>query len=280
MAMFKETADIKTSDQLGLPTPEVEYHIEKAQPSPQQEELVKELSDRARLVHSGTVNPRQDNMLAITNDGRKLGLDQRLINPNFPDFPGSKVNMCVANVVRIWRDGQVDKLTQAIFCDLSVPKGKAAATRDKTAMAEIHALDNLLDGIKPDAPFSVYEDIRDKLIASGIPAEQIAFIHDADTDAKKKELFAKVRSGKVRVIMGSTSKMGAGTNIQDRLIALHHLDVPWRPAPRSFAGITTFRSSGVIFACFMRRAILLTSLSEPLSSIKSSRAVKYRRIIS
>ena len=177
-------------------------------------------------------------MLAITNDGRKLGLDQRLINPNFPDFPGSKVNMCVENVARIWKEGSADKLTQLIFCDLSTPKGKASATRDKTAMAaggktaggaELHALDNFLEEVKPDAPFSVYEDVRDKLIARGIPAEQIAFIHDADTDAKKKELFAKVRSGKVRVLMGSTFKMGAGMNVQDRLIALHDLDCPWRP---------------------------------------------------
>ena len=158
-----------------------------------------------------------DNMLSITNDGRKLGLDQRLINPNFPDFPGSKVNKCVDNIVKIWEDGQTDKLTQLVFCDLSTPKGKAAATKDKTAMtagdktaggAELHALDNLLD-VEPDAPFSVYEDVRDKLIARGIPTEQIAFIHDANTDAKKKELFAKVRSGKVRVLMGSTFKMGA-----------------------------------------------------------------------
>ena len=141
-------------------------------------------------------------MLAITNDGRKLGLDQRLINPNFPDFPGSKVNMCVENVFRIWQEGQADKLTQLLFCDLSVPKGKDAATKDQTAMAagdktaggaELHALDNLLTDVQPDAPFSVYEDIRDKLIAKGVPAEQIAFIHDANTDAKKKELFAKVR---------------------------------------------------------------------------------------
>ena len=237
MAMFKETADIKTADQLNLPTPEVEYHVEKAEPTEQQKALVKELSDRAAVVHTGRVDPKVDNMLKITNDGRKLGLDQRLINSNFPDDPGSKLNMCVSNILQIWRDGQTDKLTQLVFCDLSVPKGKAAATQDKTAMAagdktaggaELHALDNLLD-LTPDAPFSVYEDIRDKLIAGGIPPEQIAFIHDASTEAKKKELFAKVRAGQVRVLMGSTFKMGAGMNVQDRLVALHDLDCPWRP---------------------------------------------------
>ena len=237
MAMFKETADIRTADQLNLPTPEVEYHVEKAEPTPEQKALVAELSKRAAAVHAGVVDPKRDNMLKITNDGRKLGLDQRLINPNFPDAPGSKLNMCVDNILRIWQDGQADKLTQLVFCDLSVPKGAAAATKDKTAMAtggktvggtELHALDNLLD-VTPDAPFSVYEDIRDKLIAGGIPPEQIAFIHDANTEAKKKDLFAKVRSGQVRVLMGSTFKMGAGMNVQDRLIALHDLDCPWRP---------------------------------------------------
>ena len=238
MAMFKETADIKTADQLNLPTPEVEYHVEKAEPTPEQKALVAELSKRAAAVHAGIVDPKVDNMLKITNDGRKLGLDQRLINPNFPDAPESKLNLCVGNILRIWQDGQADKLTQLVFCDLSVPKSAAAATKDKTAMAtggktaggpELHALDNLLDGFEPDAPFSVYEDIRDKLIAGGIPPEQIAFIHDANTEAKKKDLFAKVRSGQVRVLMGSTFKMGAGMNVQDRLIALHDLDCPWRP---------------------------------------------------
>ena len=238
MAMFRETADIKTADQLNLPVPEVEYHTEKALASEEQKQLVQELSDRAAAVHAGQVNPKIDNMLSITNDARKLGLDQRLINPLFPDNPGSKLNMCVKNVFRIWEDGQADKLTQLIFCDLSTPKAAAAATRDRTAMAagnkvaggtELHALGNLLEDIKPDAPFSVYEDIRSKLIAMGIPEREIAFIHDANTDAKKKELFAKVRSGRVRVLMGSTFKMGAGMNVQDRLIALHDLDCPWRP---------------------------------------------------
>ena len=238
MAMFRETADIKTADQLNLPVPEVEYHTEKALASEEQKQLVQELSDRAAAVHAGQVNPKIDNMLSITNDARKLGLDQRLINPLFPDNPGSKLNMCVKNVFRIWEDGQADKLTQLIFCDLSTPKAAAAATRDRTAMAagnkvaggtELHALGNLLEDIKPDAPFSVYEDIRSKLVAMGIPEREIAFIHDANTDAKKKELFAKVRSGRVRVLMGSTFKMGAGMNVQDRLIALHDLDCPWRP---------------------------------------------------
>ena len=238
MAMFRETADIKTADQLNLPVPEVEYHTEKALASEEQKQLVQELSDRAAAVHAGQVNPKIDNMLSITNDARKLGLDQRLINPLFPDNPGSKLNMCVKNVFRIWEDGQADKLTQLIFCDLSTPKAAAAATRDKTAMAagnkvaggtDLHALGNLLEDIKPDAPFSVYEDIRSKLVAMGIPEREIAFIHDANTDAKKKELFAKVRSGRVRVLMGSTFKMGAGMNVQDRLIALHDLDCPWRP---------------------------------------------------
>jgi len=236
--MFRETADIKTADQLHLPVPEVEYHTEKALPSEEQKQLVRELSDRAAAVHTGQVNPKIDNMLKITSDGRKLGLDQRLINPLFPDNPGSKVNMCVENVFRIWENGQADKLTQLIFCDLSTPKAAAAAKRDKTAMAagnkvaggtDLHALGNLLEDIKPDAPFSVYEDIRSKLVAMGIPEREIAFIHDANTDAKKKELFAKVRSGRVRVLMGSTFKMGAGMNVQDRLIALHDLDCPWRP---------------------------------------------------
>lgn len=238
MAMFRETADIKTADQLHLPVPEAEYHTVKALPSGEQKELVKALADRAAAVHSGQVDPRVDNMLAITNDGRKLGLDQRLINPLFPDNPESKVNLCVNNVFHIWREGQAEKLTQLLFCDLSTPKAAAAATKRKTAMAagsktaigtELHALGSLLENTKPDPPFSVYEDIRSKLIALGIPDREIAFIHDANTDAKKKALFSKVRSGQVRVLMGSTFKMGAGMNVQDRLIALHDLDCPWRP---------------------------------------------------
>ena len=238
MAMFQETADIKTADQLHLPVPEAKYHTVKALPSEQQKALVKDLADRAAAVHSGQVDPRIDNMLAITNDGRKLGLDQRLINPLFPDNPESKVNLCVNNVFHIWQEGQAEKLTQLLFCDLSTPKAAAAATKRKTAMAagsktaigtELHALGSLLEDTKPEPPFSVYEDIRSKLIALGIPEREIAFIHDANTDAKKKALFSKVRSGQVRVLMGSTFKMGAGMNVQDRLIALHDLDCPWRP---------------------------------------------------
>ena len=200
MAMFHETADIKTADQLHLPAPEVEYHVEKSEPTGHQKAMVQELSKRAAQVHTGRVDPRRDNMLKITSDGRKLGLDQRIINPMLPDDPSSKVNRCVDNILRIWKEGTADRLTQLVFCDISTPKAKAAAQRDKTAMAagdktggDLHALTNLLDGVEPDAPFSVYEDIRDKLIAGGIPAQEIAFIHDANTPARKKELFSKVR---------------------------------------------------------------------------------------
>jgi len=238
MNLWKEAADIQTAEMLKLPVPEAEYITVTTEPSAAQKEMVQSLAERAEAVRKGDVKPNVDNMLKITSDGRKLGLDQRLINPLFPDNPGSKVNMCVENVFRIWENGQADKLTQLIFCDLSTPKAAAAAKRDKTVMAagnkvaggtDLHALGNLLEDIKPDAPFSVYEDIRSKLIAMGIPEREIAFIHDANTDAKKKELFAKVRSGRVRVLMGSTFKMGAGMNVQDRLIALHDLDCPWRP---------------------------------------------------
>ena len=201
MSIFKEVADIKTSDELNLPKPEVVYHNEVSQPTEIQKALVKELSERATKVHARQVDPSVDNMLAITNDGRKLGLDQRVVNPLLPDESGTKVNRCVDNVFKIWEDTKADRLTQILFCDLSTP-GKG---------------------------FSVYDDIKKKLVARGVPENEIAFIHNADTDAKKKELFAKVRSGQVRVLMGSTAKMGAGTNVQDRLIALHDLDAPWRP---------------------------------------------------
>ena len=201
MNLFREVADIKTADQLMLPTPEVVYHNEVSQPTEIQRKLVQELSERATKVHARMVDPSEDNMLAITNDGRKLGLDQRVVNPLLPDEPGTKVNKCVDNVFRIWQDGAGEKLTQLIFCDLSTP-GKG---------------------------FNVYDDIKKKLSARGVPESEIAFIHTADTEAKKKELFAKVRSGNVRVLIGSTAKMGAGTNVQDRLVALHDLDAPWRP---------------------------------------------------
>ena len=201
MSLFREVADIKTADELNLPKPEVVYHNEVLQPTEIQKGLVKQLAERASKVHARQVDPSVDNMLAITNDGRKLGLDQRVVNPLLPDEPGTKVNRCVDNVFKIWEDTKSDRLTQILFCDLSTP-GKG---------------------------FSVYDDIRSKLIARGVPENEIAFIHNANTDAKKKELFAKVRSGQVRVLMGSTAKMGAGTNVQDRLIALHDLDAPWRP---------------------------------------------------
>ena len=237
MLLFKEAADIKTADQLNLPTPTPVYHNEVAQPSELQKEMVKKLSERAAAVHSGVVDPHLDNMLKITSDGRKLGLDQRVINPMLPDNPGSKVNMCVNNVFRFWHDGKDKKLTQLVFCDISTPKGRAAAKEDRAVRAggklaggtELHALQNATPEADAPEAFSVYSDIRDKLITRGVPAGEIAFIHDADTEVKKKELFAKVRAGQVRVLMGSTAKMGAGMNVQDLLIASHDLDCPWRP---------------------------------------------------
>ena len=204
MSLFKEVADIQTADQLHLPVPEVEYHNIVCQPTEFQKQMVQELSKRASKVHSGKVEPREDNMLKITSDGRKLGLDQRILNPLLPDDPGSKVNQCAGNILRIWSEGAADKLTQLVFCDISTPQAASGQ-------------------------FTVYDDLRSKLVRGGIPKEQVAFIHEAGTEAKKKELFAKVRSGQVRVLMGSTQKMGAGTNVQDRLIAMHDLDCPWRP---------------------------------------------------
>jgi len=237
MNLFKEAADIKTADQLNLPTPTPIYHNEVAQPTEIQKAMVQELSERAAAVHSGKVDPSVDNMLRITSDGRKLGLDQRIINPNLPDEPTSKVNMCVDNIHRIWEDGHADKLTQLVFCDLSTPKNTpskraAKAPAGNLDSPEIRALEHLAEkdgGTEEEQRFTVYDDIRDKLVERGIPREQIAFIHEANTEARKKELFSKVRSGQVRVLMGSTFKMGAGMNVQDRLIALHDLDAPWRP---------------------------------------------------
>ena len=230
MNLFREVADIKTADQLHLPTPEVEYHNIVAKPTVQQQEMVKALSERASLVHSGSVDPSQDNMLKITSDGRKLGLDQRIISPLLPDEPGTKVNQCVDNIMQIWRDGEADKLTQLVFCDISTPQArptkKAAKALDNPTL---HALEQAVPLDAPEPAFTVYEDIRQKLIAQGMPAEQIAFIHEANTEVRKKELFSKVRTGQVRVLLGSTAKMGAGTNVQDRLVALHDLDCPWRP---------------------------------------------------
>lgn len=210
MQMFKEIADIKTADQLNLPTPEVEYHTIVSQPTECQKAMVEELSKRAEKVHNG-IDSHIDNMLKITSDGRKLGLDQRIINPMLPDEPGTKVNMCVANVLEQWRKGDAKRLTQLIFCDISTPSGKQPDTGCGTTFTNI------------------YDDIKTKLIAGGMDPGQVAFIHTAKSDVQKKELFAKVNSGQVRVLIGSTQKMGAGTNIQNRLVALHDLDCPWRP---------------------------------------------------
>ena len=237
MNLFKEAADIKTADQLNLPTPTPIYHNEVAQPTEVQKAMVQELSERAAAVHSGKVDPSVDNMLRITSDGRKLGLDQRIINPNLPDEPTSKVNMCVDNIHRIWEEGHDNKLTQLVFCDLSTPKSTTSQRAAKAPAGnldspEIRALEHLAEkdgSTEEEQRFTVYDDIRDKLVERGIPREQIAFIHEANTEARKKELFSKVRSGQVRVLMGSTFKMGAGMNVQDRLIALHDLDAPWRP---------------------------------------------------
>ena len=231
MNLFKEVADIKTADQLNLPTPEVEYHNIVAQPTEHQQEMVKALSERASLVHSGTVDPSQDNMLKITSDGRKLGLDQRIVNQMLPDEPGTKVNQCVDNIMQIWRDGEADKLTQLVFCDISTPQAKALASKAAKTLDNplLHALEGAVPLPEQEPVFTVYDDIRQKLIAQGMPADQIAFIHEANTEVRKKELFSKVRTGQVRVLLGSTAKMGAGTNVQDRLVALHDLDCPWRP---------------------------------------------------
>ena len=235
MNLFKEVADIKTADQLHLPTPEVAYHTIATKPTQIQQDMVKALSERASKVHSGAVSPDVDNMLKITSDGRKLGLDQRIINPMLPDEETTKVNQCVANILQYWRNGEADKLTQLVFCDISTPKTAPSQRAAKASPGtldspEIRALESAIPlEESSDTPFTVYEDVRQKLIAAGMPPEQIAFIHDANTEVKKRELFAKVRSGQVRVLMGSTAKMGAGTNVQDRLVALHDLDCPWRP---------------------------------------------------
>ncbi|HGM1088427.1 TPA: helicase-related protein [Clostridioides difficile] len=202
--MFREVADIQTADMLKLPVPKVNYHNIKTKPSEIQIEMVASLAKRAEKIRARLVEPQVDNMLKVTNDGRKLALDQRMIDPMLPDDPESKVNTCIDNVHRIWEEHADTKAAQLIFCDLSTPKN--------------------------DGSFNVYDDIREKLIRRGVPAEQIRFIHEATTDVQKKELFAKVRSGEVRILLGSTQKMGAGTNVQDRLVALHNLDCPWRPS--------------------------------------------------
>ena len=203
MALFKEVADIQTADMLNLPVPKAKYETVVCKPSDIQKEMVEALGQRADAVRSGAVDASQDNMLLITNDGRKLALDQRLLNPLLPDMEGSKVNVCAEKVYQIWKNSQKDRLTQLVFCDLSTPK--------------------------TDGFFSVYNELKDKLVARGIPQEEIAFVHSAANEAQKQQLFGKVRAGQVRVLLGSTAKMGAGTNVQDRLIALHDLDCPWRP---------------------------------------------------
>ena len=204
ISLFKESADIQTADMLNLPVPEAEYINEVLKPSEIQQDMVSAFADRAEAVRSGLVEPTVDNMLKITNDGRKCALDQRLLNDMLPDEADSKVNRCAKNAYDIWEETAEKKSTQLIFCDLSTPKN--------------------------DGTFNVYDDIREKLVEKGIPREEIAFIHEAGTEAKKAELFAKVRAGQVRILLGSTPKLGAGTNIQDRLIALHHLDCPWKPS--------------------------------------------------
>ena len=204
MSMFKEVADIKTSDQLHLPVPDAKFETVVAKPSEIQKEMVQELSKRAAKIHSGAVDASEDNMLCVTNDGRKIGLDVRLMNPLLPDDPNSKLNTCVRNVLQIWEEGKEQKLTQLLFCDLSTPKN--------------------------DGKFNVYDDVRKKLVAAGVPENEVEFIHNADTEAKKAALFSKVRSGDVRILLGSTAKMGAGTNVQSRLVAVHHLDVGWKPS--------------------------------------------------
>ena len=229
MNLFKEVADIKTADQLHLPVPEVEYHNVVAKPTEVQKGLVQELSERAAAIHSGSVDPSTDNMLKVTSDGRKLGLDQRIINPDFPDQEGSKVNLCVENILQVWKDGEADKLTQLVFCDISTPQAALKVKKAVSTNIDTSSPESAMLPMEEKAPFTVYDDIRSKLIARGVPAEQIAFIHDANTEVKKKELFGKVRSGQVRVLLGSTSKMGAGTNVQDRLVAIHDVDCPWRP---------------------------------------------------
>ena len=204
MNIFRDVADIKTSDMLNLPVPEAHYHNVVVQPTEMQKEMVSELSERAKLIHEKLVAPEEDNMLKVTSDGRKIGLDQRMMNPLLPDEAGTKVNICLENVHRIWEETAERKSAQLVFCDFSTPKS--------------------------DGSFNLYDDLRGKLVAKGVPKEEIAFIHEADTEQKKKDLFTKVRKGQVRVLIGSTAKMGAGTNVQDKLKALHDLDCPWRPA--------------------------------------------------
>lgn len=227
MSMFKTIADVRTADTLNLKVPDCELHIVDVEPTELQTELVEELSDRADEVNNGSVDPSQDNMLKITGDGRKLGLDPRLINPSFEDDPGTKLNVCVNNVFDIYEKTSDKKLTQIVFCDLGVPSKNSSADGNKDDDTKSVAE---LDSLEESGKFCVYDDIRDKLIAKGVSADEIAYIHNAKSETQKSELFAKVRSGEVRILLGSTGKMGTGTNVQDRIIALHDLDVPWRPS--------------------------------------------------
>lgn len=204
MAMFKEVADIQTAETLNLPVPKANFHTVVSKPNDIQKEMVQALGERAELIRKGQVNSHIDNMLKITNEGRKLALDPRILNEMLSDFEGSKINMCVNNIYEIWEKHKEKKLTQLVFCDLSIPN--------------------------KNGKFNVYDDIKQKLIQKGVPENEIEFIHNADNEVKKKELFTKVREGDVRNLMGSTAKMGAGTNVQNKIIALHHLDCPWRPA--------------------------------------------------
>lgn len=217
MSTFKMVADIQTADMLKLPVPKANFHTEVIKPSPMQQDMIKSLADRAEEIRAGNVDPSIDNMLKITNDGRKLALDMRLVNPLAPDSDTSKTSICAHNIYSIWERTQEQKSAQLVFCDLSTP--------GKTIDMEMR------DGVAVMSDFqNVYDDLKKKLVAKGIPPEEIAFIHEANTEVRKKELFARVRSGQVRVLIGSTAKMGAGTNVQDRLIALHDLDCPWRPS--------------------------------------------------
>lgn len=227
MSMFKTIADVRTADTLNLKVPDCELHIVDVEPTELQTELVEELSDRADEVNNGSVDPSTDNMLKITGDGRKLGLDPRLINPSFEDDPGTKLNVCVNNVFDIYEKTSDKKLTQIVFCDLGVPSKNSSADGNKDDDTKSVAE---LDSLEESGKFCVYDDIRDKLIAKGVSADEIAYIHNAKSETQKSELFAKVRSGEVRILLGSTGKMGTGTNVQDRIIALHDLDVPWRPS--------------------------------------------------
>ncbi len=225
MNLWKEAADIQTADMLNLPVPEVEYVTIQTEPSAAQKQMVQDLAARAEKIRKEHLDPSIDNLLKITSDGRKLALDQRIMNPLLPDDPGSKVNACVENVFKIWQESTPTKGTQLIFSDLSTPKAKGKTQEDgqetskETDRPEINRMES-----------SVYEDIRKKLMIKGVPSEEIAFIHSANTEIQKAELFAKVRSGQVRILLGSTQKMGSGTNVQTKLIASHDLDCPWRPA--------------------------------------------------